>query len=437
MPDSLTEKELKDIYSDHVLGIFLLDRNRQIKSMNKKAVEILGYEKEEVKGKNIKFFYKSNEDYKRVGRLYTEELKAGKEIKEQVQLIKKNGEKIWVEIIGKKIEKNYRWFIRDINNLKKMELKIKMKQKELENLKRKIEFLNHEKRDFVSNLSHELRTPLNAIIGFSDILKDDEKDEDRLEKLDMIKESGLKLLTLTNKIVNNITIDINGNKNDEIDIKDIIISFYEIYEDKLENSGIKLNINIDKNIPKILVGNQEKIEHIILNLIKKSIKLISSGEILIHFKYKNSLIIRIKIQSSLEKEFKDVEFDMIKQLLNHINGTCKTWKERKGEKIEKNIEIKIPMKNKLTKNKNKEDISKYKIDNFKEVDKEELKDIQRRLEKNYRVFSKEKVIKLGEDIKKISKNMNFIGDEIIDSGKDYNTKKLRNILEKIKDYIGG
>src|SRR5438093_4481226 len=60
------------------------------------------------------------------------------------------------------------------------------------------------KSSFLANMSHELRTPLNAIIGYSEILKDEAKDQELAEflpDLERIEGAGRHLLGLINDIL--------------------------------------------------------------------------------------------------------------------------------------------------------------------------------------------------------------------------------------------
>src|SRR5207344_2855796 len=68
------------------------------------------------------------------------------------------------------------------------------------------ELASRVKSEFLANMSHELRTPLNAVIGFSKLLLDphvstDLSDDERMQSLTDIRDSGHHLLALINDIL--------------------------------------------------------------------------------------------------------------------------------------------------------------------------------------------------------------------------------------------
>ena len=52
------------------------------------------------------------------------------------------------------------------------------------------------KSEFLANMSHEIRTPLNAIIGFIDLLKEEEKNDKKLDYLNTVSYSSKNLLDI-------------------------------------------------------------------------------------------------------------------------------------------------------------------------------------------------------------------------------------------------
>lgn len=71
----------------------------------------------------------------------------------------------------------------------------------LKEAKNVAEEANRMKSSFLANMSHEIRTPLNSILGFANILYDEEKDQEKREKLEIVKDAGSHLLSLVNNIL--------------------------------------------------------------------------------------------------------------------------------------------------------------------------------------------------------------------------------------------
>lgn len=77
----------------------------------------------------------------------------------------------------------------------------KKSEENLRKAKELAELANQMKSNFLSNMSHEIRTPLNAILGFVSVLIDEESNQEKLEQLNIIKESGQNLKNIINEIL--------------------------------------------------------------------------------------------------------------------------------------------------------------------------------------------------------------------------------------------
>jgi len=146
-------------------------------------------------------------------------------------------------------------------------------------LSRKAEEASKAKSLFLANMSHEIRTPLNGILGFLELLKTTELDEEQFDYVNTITTSSNSLL----KIINNI-LDVSKIESNKIELELIPFKPVNEFEDVIEIFGAKAgdnNINlvsyIDPSIPVTLKGDVLKIKEVITNLLSNAIKFTHDG----------------------------------------------------------------------------------------------------------------------------------------------------------------
>lgn len=190
---------------------------------------------------------------------------------------------------------------KDLNKLNK-ELKIEIKkqektQKELLLAKEKAEESNRVKTDFIHNMTHEVRTPLNGIMGFSQLLKKKNVDEEkRIRYADIIINSGEQLQKIIEDILEISSLDKKhaSIKITDFDVNIFLKELYEIFNLKNKNSKVKLLLSI-KDEPLIISSDVGKIRKTLSNLIENALKFTSKG--FVEFGYNidgNSLVFYVK-----------------------------------------------------------------------------------------------------------------------------------------------
>lgn len=161
-------------------------------------------------------------------------------------------------------------------------------EKELEAERQKAEYstritnaANRAKSNFLANTSHEIRTPMNAILGMNEmILKDSQDPEIRQASLD-IRRAGNHLLSIINNILDISKIESGKMELYKTDyhlwqmLKDIEEGNFEAVHEK----GLRMILDVDKNLPEYLYGDEDRIRQIIMNLIDNAVKYTSKGTI--------------------------------------------------------------------------------------------------------------------------------------------------------------
>ncbi len=133
---------------------------------------------------------------------------------------------------------------------------------------------NQAKDLFLANMSHEIRTPLNGIVGFTQLLKDSNLDEEQREFIQVIENSSDNLLTIVNDIL-----DLSKIKADKIELEHIEFDPVTQFESSIESYGakaaeksIELGVYVDPDLPSKVMGDPTKISQVIVNLISNAIK---------------------------------------------------------------------------------------------------------------------------------------------------------------------
>ena len=142
------------------------------------------------------------------------------------------------------------------------------------------------KQQFLSNMSHEIRTPMNAIIGFTKVLLKSEHTAKQKEYLSAIKMSGDALIVLINDILDLAKVDAGKMSFEQIPFR-LELSIYallHLFETKIQEKNIKLVIEYDNSIPKVLLGDPVRLHQIILNLVSNALKFTNKGYITVTVK---------------------------------------------------------------------------------------------------------------------------------------------------------
>ena len=147
------------------------------------------------------------------------------------------------------------------------------------------------KDEFLANTSHELRTPLNGIIGLSESLYDRIDEIDQKEDLSMIISSGRRLASLVNDIL-----DFSKLKNFDIDIQRKPVDLFSLTEIVLRINAPLItgkNLLLENRIPanmKAAIGDENRLQQILNNLIGNAIKFTESGHVIVSAQYTQDVI---------------------------------------------------------------------------------------------------------------------------------------------------
>ncbi|MFD1605478.1 ATP-binding protein [Flavobacterium artemisiae] len=164
-------------------------------------------------------------------------------------------------------------------------LELGTKNNELASQKKIAERAVAAKDSFLANMSHEIRTPLNAVIGFTELLAGTKLDDQQRSFVKDVQTAGENLLLIVNDILDLSKIETGGLtlEMQPFDLKKALRHIYDLLKVKVTKE-VEFNLFLDADLPEMVLGDQVRLNQILMNLAGNALKFTSEGEVTISIK---------------------------------------------------------------------------------------------------------------------------------------------------------
>lgn len=256
------------------------DASGKILHINDKFVQVCGYTREELLGKDHRIINSGLHGRDFWSRVWAD-IHAGRAWRGDVCNRAKDGHLFWVDTVIAPLT-DQAGKLERIVSLRYDITVSKHALQALEEAKREAERANLAKSAFLANTSHEIRTPLNAIIGMAHLLGQASLSEDQLQQVEAIQGAGTVLLALLNDVLDLAKIEAGEMVFEArpFSLGSTLSEIAKVFQSQAASKQLTFSLGaLPKTVPPLLQGDELRVRQIFHNLISNAIKFTAAGKI--------------------------------------------------------------------------------------------------------------------------------------------------------------
>lgn len=153
--------------------------------------------------------------------------------------------------------------------------------RELEETTEKAKKTSNLKSQFLANMSHEIRSPLNGVIGMLNLIKSQDLSAQQLGYMEIAENSADHLIGLVDMILDHSKLQtgmfiLDANP---LNLKRELNKLVRLFEYRSLDKNIKLNFSFDSAIENNIIGDNLRIQQVLINLLDNAIKFTEAGSV--------------------------------------------------------------------------------------------------------------------------------------------------------------
>ena len=284
MVDITPEVATRQILETMQGAVIVEDLEGKIRVVNRTAQEMLGYEKEDLLGKDLAAILPGGVDLRNTIRT------GDRAAAQETVWIGRNGAQYEVNLSASSLTDDRDqtlvgivYVALDITKRKQAEDRLRKYSDELRAANKKLEELDRLKSEFVSTVSHELRTPLTSIKANAELLlfKPALQEEKKHRLLLTINEESDRLTRLINDLLDLSRIEAGTGqwRRDEVSMNAVIGISLDAILPLLQKKGFVLKTAVAEALPAVS-GDRDRLVQVMNNLLSNAVKFTSSGGVI-------------------------------------------------------------------------------------------------------------------------------------------------------------
>ncbi|MBX3486570.1 MAG: response regulator [Candidatus Paracaedibacteraceae bacterium] len=276
-PDNIRQEWILDGFRSCLDGFYVIQDDQFY--ISERLVNMLGYDMSDPNLFSAQWWENLlHADDRERALTYIQERREGKSNKRQIEyrLKHKQGHYLSLLITSHVADcqplNNYLGTVVNINSYRVL-------QDQLERTIEEAEKASQTKSKFIASLNHELRTPLNGVMGMANLLMDTQLDERQRQYVETILTSTNMLLTLVNDVldVSKIASGKLEIEKVEFNLITILSNTQNILKSLTVSKGLDFSYEVAPDVPVNLIGDQVRLQQILVNLINNAIKFTDQG----------------------------------------------------------------------------------------------------------------------------------------------------------------
>lgn len=178
----------------------------------------------------------------------------------------------------------------DITEMKNREIALGRAKKALQKQFTRLETMAREaskasvaKSEFLAMMSHDIRTPLNAVIGLADLLAATPLDDEQQKYLKAMNNASENLMALINDILDLTRMEAGKLSAEQAAYspRALCAEMQNVTQVLADKSGNTVRVDIDDGLPEALIGDNDRLRQVLLNLVGNAIKFTKNGTIVL------------------------------------------------------------------------------------------------------------------------------------------------------------